>query len=1366
MTKSKVLGAGLLVSLLVWAASAFAAPGIMIGNQGPSVELSPYAGSTSSLQPSTSGFQYSAPLNPRFATPGFSMPSKGSNFFGGGFDFGGFNFGSFNPGSLGIDLGSLTNFDLGQFDLSAFDLSDLSLDNIGDKFNAIAGNLNALNTLALDAQGSIQSLRDGLTSSLSFDIETVFGTISTDELRSLGRNPQLFGQFLESKLVDQLSMFDQEGLDRLFDSLDNDMFQGSDLKQLISDASGAYNAYSALKSSIAILKDKPEELFAASRELAEQADDEFKTKISEKTLGDLKGNIFGHMNRLLEDEKMNPQLGDKIADANDPLRGFVTERVSNDPAEVQGAILSAINKIPPKSGTNIAPECSIPSAAIGASAVVASVTNGPNGGTNNALVADPSQIFAGPLPEYRPSTSDGFLKIIWRMFGDPGGLGMVRVDGGATSPNQNVMGQMFLVLNTAIAAIAAIWFTFTMGSAMLQGGHDGEFLGKRYHSFWLPIRTVLGAALIIPIPGAGYSLAQVITILAATTGIGIANAVAGFASEVMIDAAPPPAPFIQPIMANQFSGNTVNGAHCVAMMNRSMIRMRGGYNSLSENTTTASENQADKANIDFGVNLEADRGLIAKFGAKSNNTVPNFEQYGYTTDFCGTVEYVPASLASITLEDPEVFNFESSENKQVVQDVLKDFSAASMEVFANYTSTVSNITHAYFLYEGAPEDSLLGEVKKSKIQVTGAQIESGAFVPPLTAEEFFGTDWTNYALDLPAMKILTALAGGFYNLQVLTDAEKAKTQIACNTKTYFKDVEKNYGWIGVGFNPIATISNSFMIREESSKGEIKSTPATQQAANQTKGEVGSTPSGEVKPVPKSVVEKIVSLVDTVNEYSDAAIKSVQDKWDDITQTLGGAFDDIRAMVKDPRVIFEKVLKFDGNSFDFKNGFSSVNQIANTGLAVLAMIESAFSVLLGIIAAVGAANVAISFTAVGPAVAMGVMEFINFALTLTGAFLTIVAAPAGYMALKLALFIPMIPVLKWIGAILNCIVIVIEAMIAAPYWAMAHLEGEGEGLGRNTAHGYIFMLNLLFRPAILVITFALITTVLSVILGFANGMLGGFLQTLMTGSSFGFIGKIILVIGGLALMVSIFENMLTQSYDILQVVPDKVFNWIGGSFGSNVGANLDSAASAAGGGAQQALSSGAGAAQSTLSGVGGAGVSAQKSFDQAKQEQFQKGQSQREAGASMEDAGTSMMKENANDSTEYEAGKQLVADGKSMQEKGHENMKSAMSSWPLSRKAAHSMKSQAATGASSIMRYSQGGASKQLANDLQTMSEGGMPNNPGSKNAAPNSAGGGETPKAGSEAGAGEGSEPEVGESAKGGDQAGPTENGGTEPKNS
>src|SRR5260363_79636 len=63
---------------------------------------------------------------------------------------------------------------------------------------------------------------------------------------------------------------------------------------------------------------------------------------------------------------------------------------------------------------------------------------------------------------------------------------------------------------------------------------------------------------------------------------------------------------------------------------------------------------------------------------------------------------------------------------------------------------------------------------------------------------------------------------------------------------------------------------------------------------------------------------------------------------------------------------------------------------------------------------------------------------------------------------------MLPFIIWFGGVVSWFAVVGEAMIAAPLWAMTHLDGDGEGMGPRTTHGYIFLLNLIFRPVFVVI----------------------------------------------------------------------------------------------------------------------------------------------------------------------------------------------------------------------------------------------------------------------------------------------------------
>lgn len=82
------------------------------------------------------------------------------------------------------------------------------------------------------------------------------------------------------------------------------------------------------------------------------------------------------------------------------------------------------------------------------------------------------------------------------------------------------------VFNSAVLMVAGILVMYTLIAGTLSTAHDGEMLGKKWSSLWLPIRTTLGAAAILPTMG-GFSIIQAIVIWLALQGVGIANATWG-----------------------------------------------------------------------------------------------------------------------------------------------------------------------------------------------------------------------------------------------------------------------------------------------------------------------------------------------------------------------------------------------------------------------------------------------------------------------------------------------------------------------------------------------------------------------------------------------------------------------------------------------------------------------------------------------------------------------------------------------------------------------------------------------------------------------------------------------------------------------
>lgn len=74
-----------------------------------------------------------------------------------------------------------------------------------------------------------------------------------------------------------------------------------------------------------------------------------------------------------------------------------------------------------------------------------------------------------------------------------------------------VLATISVVINTACltAAIAVILVTFFTG--LMQQAHEGEVLGRRYSSLWVPLRSLLAIFYLIPLP-TGYSILQILVL--------------------------------------------------------------------------------------------------------------------------------------------------------------------------------------------------------------------------------------------------------------------------------------------------------------------------------------------------------------------------------------------------------------------------------------------------------------------------------------------------------------------------------------------------------------------------------------------------------------------------------------------------------------------------------------------------------------------------------------------------------------------------------------------------------------------------------------------------------------------------------------
>lgn len=162
-----------------------------------------------------------------------------------------------------------------------------------------------------------------------------------------------------------------------------------------------------------------------------------------------------------------------------------------------------------------------------------------------------------------------------------------------------------------------------------------------------------------------------------------------------------------------------------------------------------------------------------------------------------------------------------------------------------------------------------------------------------------------------------------------------------------------------------------------------------------------------------------------------------------------------------------------------------------------------------------------------------------------AFMLIMLIGAG---ITLSIYIPLMPFIIWTAACINYLIIVGEGIFASALWAFSHLLGNGEGMGQKTAHGYIFLLNLMFRPILMVGGF---------LLGGGIVVIGGTLINKMLPAAIGnaqfdsFTG-IATIIGFILIYCSLQVTVVGSSFGLINIVPDQVINWVGGHASSTLG----------------------------------------------------------------------------------------------------------------------------------------------------------------------------------------------------------------------
>ena len=130
------------------------------------------------------------------------------------------------------------------------------------------------------------------------------------------------------------------------------------------------------------------------------------------------------------------------------------------------------------------------------------------------LTLFPMLASAGDSMTFAPPTTDYSVGYLADLFGI--------VDGVLHGTGSQILGSIFAVFNAAVMALGGMIITYTMLVSTMNTAHEGEMLGKKWNSIWVPVRATAGFALLIP-KASGYCLLQIFVMWVVVQGVGAAD---------------------------------------------------------------------------------------------------------------------------------------------------------------------------------------------------------------------------------------------------------------------------------------------------------------------------------------------------------------------------------------------------------------------------------------------------------------------------------------------------------------------------------------------------------------------------------------------------------------------------------------------------------------------------------------------------------------------------------------------------------------------------------------------------------------------------------------------------------------------------
>lgn len=139
---------------------------------------------------------------------------------------------------------------------------------------------------------------------------------------------------------------------------------------------------------------------------------------------------------------------------------------------------------------------------------------------------------------------------------------------------------------------------------------------------------------------------------------------------------------------------------------------------------------------------------------------------------------------------------------------------------------------------------------------------------------------------------------------------------------------------------------------------------------------------------------------------------------------------------------------------------------------------------------------------------------------------------------LALYVPSVPYIVFTFTTIGWMMLVIEAIVAAPVLALAMTVPSNDHLGR-TAAGLVLLVSIFLRPSLMIFGFILSTRIYLAAMQILQYSITEILESQIAGV--GLFGSIALIVFYAGVVITVAHKCFTLIY----VIPDRIIRWIGG-----------------------------------------------------------------------------------------------------------------------------------------------------------------------------------------------------------------------------